>query len=78
MRSEPVPDRMITQQVNNKLACRGVGAPCHVTVLTKNGEVTLSGTVRHGHQKAAAVQATTGIAGVRRVIDRMTVKAKAV
>jgi len=69
---------MISQQVTNKLTSRGIGAPCHVSVLTRNGEVTLSGTVRQGHQKSTAVQAATGIAGVRRVIDRLTVKAKAV
>lgn len=78
MRAEPVPDRIITQQVTNKLASRGVSAPCQVTVLTRNGEVTLNGTVRQGHQKNTAVQAATGIPGVRRVIDRLTVKAKAV
>ena len=74
MRSFQIPDRVITQQLNNKLANRGVRAPCHVNVLSKNGEVTLSGTVQFAHQKGAAVQVATGITGVRRVIDLLTLK----
>ena len=74
MRSSQIPDRVITQQLNNKLASRGVRSPCHVMVLSKNGEVTLSGTVQFAHQKGAAVQVATGITGVRRVIDNLILK----
>ena len=68
-------DNKITQQVNLKLANRGIRTPCHVNVATRNGDVTLSGTVQFPHQKKAAVQAATGIQGVRRVNDLMTVVA---
>jgi osmotically-inducible protein OsmY len=71
----PVSDRSVTQQVTNKLAGRGLTSPCHVTVDTRNGEVTLTGSVQHAHQKGAAVQAASSISGVRRVIDRLIVKA---
>ena len=74
MRSTQVPDQAITQQLNNKLASRGVRSPCRVTVMSKNGEVTLSGTVQFAHQKGAARQIATGVSGVRRVIDNLTVK----
>jgi osmotically-inducible protein OsmY len=36
--------------------------------------VTLSGNVQYAHQKGAAVNAISGMDGVRRVIDQMTVK----
>ena len=68
-------DDVITQQVNQKLANRGIRSPCKVTVLTRNGDVTLSGTVQFAHQKSAAVQAATGVRGVRRVTDQTQVKA---
>jgi osmotically-inducible protein OsmY len=66
-------DQTITNQVLLKLANRGIRSPCTVAVQTNKGEVTLSGTVQYSHQKAAAVQAATGITGVRRVIDNTTV-----
>ena len=66
-------DYNITQQVNLKLANRGIRTPCKVTVATRNGEVTLAGTVQFAHQKSAAVQAATGIRGVRSVSDHMTI-----
>jgi osmotically-inducible protein OsmY len=74
MRGAPVPDRIITQQLNNKLATRGVRSPCKVTVQSNKGEVTLSGTVQFAHQKQAAVQLANGIAGVRRIIDQLIIK----
>ncbi len=67
-------DAAINQQVNNKLAGRGIRSPCHVTVQTQDGNVTLSGDVQYAHQKSAAVQAASGVTGVRRVTDQMKVK----
>ena len=67
-------DEKITQQVINKLSGRGVGHPCRVAVNTRNGEVTLSGTVVQIHQKKLAASLVTGIHGVRRVIDLLTVQ----
>ena len=69
-----LPDRTLTQQASHKLANRGFRSPCHVEVQTKNGDVTLSGTVQFAYQKRAATQLVSGIAGVRRVTDLMTVK----
>ncbi len=75
MNTKIVPDRTITQQVQNKLTGRGLSAPCHVSVATQNGDVTLSGTVQFAHQKGMAVRLVSVISGVRRVVDRLTVKA---
>ena len=69
-------DQKITSAVELKLANRGLRSPCRVLVMTKNGEVTLSGLVQHAHQKSAAVQAATSVTGVRRVTDNTTVGAK--
>jgi osmotically-inducible protein OsmY len=75
MRAAPVPDRTITQQVGQKLANRGIRSPCHVQVSTSHGDVTLTGSVQFAHQKRTATQVVSGIAGVRRVVDQMIVKA---
>jgi len=70
----PVQDRTITRQVQSKLMGRGLGVPCRIAVETSKGEVTLSGSVQQTQQKATAVQLTSGISGVRRVIDRLIIK----
>jgi len=65
-------DDHITRHVNNKLASRGFGSQ-RLKVQTSNGLVTLSGGVQYAHQKKAALKAIAGLAGVRRVVDQMTV-----
>jgi osmotically-inducible protein OsmY len=77
MAPSAVPDNSITRHVQGRIAGRGLGAPCRISVATAKGEVTLSGTVRFPQQKTTAVQAANGVAGVRRVVDRLTVKASA-
>jgi osmotically-inducible protein OsmY len=67
-------DRELSQQVTKRLAMRGMGSPCRVMVATRNGEVTLTGEVQYAHQRGAATQAASNIPGVRRVLDKLTVK----
>jgi osmotically-inducible protein OsmY len=67
-------DTKISLQITNKLAGRGITTPCRVTVASNKGEVTLTGTVQHPHQRKAAEQAATGITGVRRVMNQLVVK----
>ena len=66
-------DNEITQQVTQKLANRGIRSPCKVTVATRSGDVTLTGTVQYSYQKSGAVNAASGVRGVRRVVDQMKV-----
>ena len=73
-RKGQIPDKTITERVTQLLSNRGLRSPCRVSVTTLNGEVTLSGTVQHSHQKTSAVQATRGANGVRRVVDQLTVR----
>ena len=70
----PIQDKTITRQVQGKLASRGLNSPCRIEVATAKGEVTLTGNVQYAQQKTNAVQAATAVSGVRRVVDRLTVK----
>src|SRR3954463_1007713 len=69
-------DDKITLQVTNKLAGRGITNPCKVLVASSKGQVTLTGTVQHVHQRKAAEQAANGITGVKRVNNQLVVKAE--
>ena len=71
----PVQDKTITRQVMGKLAGRGLNSPCRVAVDTIKGQVTLTGTVQYAHQKTTASQVAHGISGVKRVVDKVVVKA---
>ena len=68
-----VPDRAITQKVTDVLANRGMRAPCHITVVTAKGSVTLSGSIQYEHQRQVAVRTTRAVEGVRRVVDQLRV-----
>ena len=70
-------DAKICMMISNKLMARGIRAPCQVTVTSRNGEVTLSGTVVQAHQKNSAMHSAAGIEGVKRVYDRLVVKVAA-
>jgi osmotically-inducible protein OsmY len=67
-------DRTIVQQVIQRLATRGLRSPCKIDVQARNGEVTLTGAIQYPHQRAAAKQAASTAAGVRSVIDRLSIK----
>ena len=69
-------DIKLTQQINTKLAMRGIRSPCHVAVACRGGEVTLTGTVVQAHQNNAAMRVAQGITGVKRVINQITIKAQ--
>ena len=70
---EIIRDPVISQKVSEKLSSLGVRAPCHVTVVSNKGNVTLAGTIQYEHQRHMAVRAIKGVAGVQRVVDQMQV-----
>ena len=67
-------DRAIMQQVTQRLAMRGIRSPCRIDIQSKNGEVTLTGSIQYPYQRSAAMQAAATASGVRHVVDRMTIK----
>jgi osmotically-inducible protein OsmY len=67
-------DRTIVTQVLQRLATKGLRSPCRIDVQSRNGEVTLTGSLQYGYQRASALQAASTAAGVRHVVDRLTVK----
>jgi osmotically-inducible protein OsmY len=75
MKTTPVTDQSITRQVQGRLASQGFNAPCRISVATRNGEVTLTGSVGRAQQKQTAVQSTRTISGVKNVLDQLIVKA---
>jgi hypothetical protein len=72
-RKAPISDATISRNVSRQLAGRGLRSPCQIQVQTRNGEVTLSGTVQYVHQRDAAVQAIRTVEGVRRIVEKLKV-----
>jgi len=68
-----IKDPVISQRVNEKLSSMGIRAPCHVTVASNKGKITLSGTIQYEHQRHLAVHAVKGVVGVQSVVDQMQV-----
>jgi osmotically-inducible protein OsmY len=71
MHQEKVKDTVITQKVKEKLSGAGIRAPCHVTAVSTNGQVTVSGSIQFEHQRPIALRAIRGVTGVQRVVDQM-------
>lgn len=69
----PVSDATIARNVSRQLASSGLRSPCRIQVQTRNGEVTLSGTVQFVHQRNTAVQAIRTVEGVKRIVEKLKV-----
>jgi osmotically-inducible protein OsmY len=61
-------DAMLTTAANNALTLN-ITVPDGVEATVSDGDVTLTGTVGYGIERAAAEQAVTGLTGVRNVRD---------
>jgi osmotically-inducible protein OsmY len=61
-------DAMLTTAANNALALN-VTVPDGIEASANDGNVTLTGTVKYGPQRAAAEQAVAGLTGVRNIRD---------
>jgi osmotically-inducible protein OsmY len=71
MHQEKVKDTVICQKVKEKLSGAGIRAPCQVTAVSSNGQVTVSGSIQFEHQRPVALRAIRGVTGVQRVVDQM-------
>jgi osmotically-inducible protein OsmY len=71
MHQEKVKDTVISQKVKEKLSSIGIRAPSHVTALSNNGQVTVSGSLQYEHQRHVALRAIKSVTGVQRVVDQM-------
>ncbi len=65
-------DAMLTTAANNALIAN-VTVPDGVEATASNGNLTLTGTVGYGAQRAAAEQAVSRLAGVRNVKDEIEI-----
>ena len=69
-------DKAIIKKVNQRLARTGLGSSSRVTVMARNGQVTLSGNIQYEHQRRPALRAANGVDGVRRVSDQLQVQSR--
>jgi osmotically-inducible protein OsmY len=65
-------DPMLTTAANNALA-QNVTVPDGVEATAYNGDVTLTGAVKYGGQREAAVTTVAGLTGVRNVMDEIEI-----
>src|SRR5215469_3455247 len=72
-RKVPISDETISRNVTRQLSHGGLRSPCHIEVQTRNGVVTLSGTVQFVHRRNTALQATRTVEGVTRVVEKLKV-----
>ena len=69
-----VPDKQLSQKVQQRLARAGVGSQSAIAVQVRNGDVTLSGSLQYEIQRRSVLHAARSITGVRRVVDQLQLK----
>jgi osmotically-inducible protein OsmY len=70
---KPIPDKTLLKSVTQKLAQRAGGSGNKIVAQVSSGIVTLTGTLAQEFQRRAITSAISGIGGVRRVLDQMTI-----
>jgi hypothetical protein len=66
-------DAALLKLVNQKLSRGGGGSQSRITATVQRGTVTLMGKLQYDAQRAPLTKAVASVAGVRRVIDQLTV-----
>jgi hypothetical protein len=66
-------DASLLKLVNQKLSRGGGGSQSRITATVQRGNVTLTGRLQYDAQRAPLTKAVASVAGVRRVIDQLTV-----
>jgi len=74
MPPQRVPDQHLIQKITQAMTHHGFRPPCHIEVVVRNGDVTLSGIIQYANQRRNAVRTALGVPGVRRVIDHLRVQ----
>ena len=69
-----VSDKELAATVNKRLLRGGGGGT--ITATTRQGTVTLAGKIQHDSQRRTLVKLVAAIAGVRHVIDQLTLAPK--
>ena len=72
-RSGQVPDKRLLQKVEQRLSRTGLGSQSKITVLIRNGDVTLSGNLQYDSQRRPVLHAARSVDGVRRIVDQLQV-----
>ena len=70
-----VPDKTLLRNVERKISRKIAGAN-HVSVAVRSGDVTISGTIRHEHERRPILSSVNSVPGVRRVLDQLQVAEK--
>jgi hypothetical protein len=76
LRHNEVSNKDVSKSVNQRLSRTGTSGQSRVTANVSRGVVTLVGTLNHEMQRRGIVQAASRAAGVRQVIDQLTLTVK--
>lgn len=75
MFGEKVPDKTLLKNVTRKMAQKCPSSN-KVSAMVSGGEVTLTGTIKHEHERKPILRCAEAVTGVSRVTDQMNVEVK--
>jgi len=70
-----IPDKTLQQNVNRKLIQKCSGST-KISAVVKNGDVSLTGTIKFEHERKPIIRTLNGVQGVVRINDQLRVEEK--
>ncbi|WP_436714647.1 BON domain-containing protein [Roseiconus lacunae] len=70
-----ISDKTLLKNVERKLMQKCAGS-VRVSATIRGGDATITGTVRHEHERKSIVRCVAAVQGIRRVVDQLRVAEK--
>ncbi|QEF97372.1 BON domain protein [Stieleria maiorica] len=68
-------DKTLLKNVERKLMQKCVGS-VRISATVRSGDATITGTLRHEHERKPIVRCVAAVQGIRRVVDQLRVAEK--
>ena len=69
-----ISDKDLAKKITRRLERAGMGSQSGIKLTVRNGQVTLSGSLKYGNQRQPTLTAASGVEGVRTIVDQLQAK----
>ena len=70
-----IPDKTLLRNVQRKLSQKCTGTT-RITATVRGGDATVTGTLKHEHERKPIIRCVSAVQGIRRVIDQLRMEEK--
>ena len=70
-----IPDKTLLQNVLRQLMRKAAGAT-QISATVSGGDATVTGKIRHEHERKPIIRCVSAVQGIRRVVDQLQIEQK--